>query len=187
MIDAPFIGFREPATAAEQERCETWSSAVQAAVVEATPDVVLTSSAGRVQLVDDGSDRPQTDQFADGLQRTWRAWADAGVTVVALGGVPFNGEVRSPDCLLVNARNPLACAVPIAEAQPADPYLLAASAAADPSIRSFDAGPYFCDEARCYAAIGGTAVFYDADHLNLDYVRRFAPMLADVIGPIVRD
>ncbi|WP_363551283.1 acyltransferase family protein [Microbacterium sp. LWH12-1.2] len=187
VIDAPFVGFRTPASAAEQERCEAWSSAVQPAVLASAPDVVLTSSAGRVQLVDDGSDRPQTDQFADGLQRTWRAWADAGVAVIALGGVPFNGEVRSPDCLLVNARNPLACAVPVAEAQPTDPYLLAASAAADPAIRSFDAGPYFCDEARCYAAIGGTAVFYDADHLNLDYVRRFAPMLADVIGPIVRD
>jgi peptidoglycan/LPS O-acetylase OafA/YrhL len=187
VIDAPFVGFREPASAAERDRCQEWSTAVQAAVVAATPDVVLTSSAGRVQLVDDGSERPQSDQFADGLQRTWRSWADAGVTVIALGGVPFNGEVRSPDCLLINARNPLACAVPIAEAQPEDPYLRAAAAAADPAIRSFDAGPYFCDETQCYAAIGGTAVYYDADHLNLDFVRRFAPMLADVIGAVPGD
>jgi hypothetical protein len=30
--------------------------------------------------------------------------------------------------------------------------------------------------------IGGVAVFSDADHLNLDFVRRLAPPLAAVMG-----
>ena len=166
----------------ESPELPDWSAAVQAAVVEARPDAVLTSSAGRVQLVDDGTGRPQVEQFRDGLRRTWRAWADAGSTVIALGGVPFNGEVRSPDCVLVNARDPLACAVPRGDAQPPDPYLLAAADAGDPAIRAFDADPYFCDGERCYAVIGGIDVFYDADHLNLDFVRRFAPMLRDALA-----
>ncbi|MDF2559691.1 MAG: oatA 1 [Microbacterium sp.] len=182
VIDAPFIGFREPAPAADQERCRAWSTAVREAVVQQKPDYVLTSSAGRVQLVDDGTGRPQGMQFTDGLEWTWTAWADAGVTVVALGGVPFNGEVRSPDCVLVNAGDPLACAASRGEAQPRDPYLDAAAQANSPGIRAFDADPYFCDADNCYAVIGGVVVYYDADHLNLDYVRRLAPPLAQAMG-----
>ncbi|MFJ4173871.1 acyltransferase family protein [Microbacterium sp. NPDC089696] len=181
VLDAPYVGFRTPWTAAERERCTDWSTAVQEAVREERPDAVFTSSAGSVELVDDGTGRPQQEQFVDGLLRTWRAWSADGIPVIALGGVPYNGEVRSPDCLLVNARDPLACAVPVDEALPADPYLAAAAAAADPGIRAFDAHAYFCDQEVCPASIGGVAVFYDADHLNLDYVRRFAPMLGALL------
>lgn len=182
VTDAPFLGFRAEATEADRQICRDWSSAVRDAVVARIPDFVLTSSAGRVQLVDDGTGRPQEAQFVDGLVRTWQEWAEAGVTVVALGGVPFNGEVRSPDCVMVNAADPLRCAVPRAEAQPPDPYLLAVDQADSADIRAFDADPYFCDADQCYAVIGGVAVYYDADHLNLDFVRRLAPPLAEVLG-----
>ena len=182
VIDAPFVGFRVAAPAAEQQRCREWSAAVRAAVVAEKPDYVLTSSAGRVQLVDDGTGRPQEAQFVDGLQRMWDAWTAAGVSVVALGGVPFNGEVRSPDCVVVHPADPLACAVPRSQAQPADPYLLAAEHANGRGVRAFDADRYFCDERDCYAVIGGVVVYYDADHLNLDYVRRLAPPLAEAMG-----
>ncbi|WP_227992066.1 MULTISPECIES: acyltransferase family protein [unclassified Microbacterium] len=182
VIDVPFVGFRKAAPGADQQKCRDWSTAVRAAVVEQKPDFVLTSSAGRVQLVEDGSGRPQDVQFADGLVRTWTEWADAGITVIPLGGVPFNGEVRSPDCVVVNAGNPGACAVPRSEAQPSDPYLVAAAQSASPAIRAFDADPYFCDSDACYAVIGGVSVYYDADHLNLDYVRRLAPPLAQAMG-----
>lgn len=141
VTDAAFPGFRAEATEADRQICRDWSSAVRDAVVARTPDFVLTSSAGRVQLVDDGTGRPQEAQFVDGLVRTWQEWAEAGVTVVALGGVPFNGEVRSPDCVMVNAADPLRCAVPRAEAQPPDPYLLAVDQAHSADIRAFNADP----------------------------------------------
>ena len=182
VIDAPFVGFREPAAIADRMVCRDWASAVRKAVLEKAPDVVLTSSAARVQLIDDGTDRPQSVQFADGLLRTWHQWSAAGVEVVALGGVPFNGEVRSPDCVVTNPSDPLVCAVPREKAQPEDPYIAAAAQTTDPRIRAFDADPYFCDTGFCYAVIGGVTVYYDADHLNLDYVRRLAPPLAEAIG-----
>lgn len=184
VIDAPFVGFRKPATDADRQTCRDWSTAVREAVIADRPDFVLTASAGRVQIVDDGTGRPQEMQFTDGLVRAWTEWADAGVEVVAVGGVPFNGEVRSPDCVLTNAARPLACAVPREDAQPPDPYLLAATKAASPTVRSFDADPYFCDAESCFAVIGGVVVYYDADHLNLDYVRRLAPPLAEAMGVV---
>ena len=72
--------------------------------------------------------------------------------------------------------------VPRSQAQPADPYLLAAEHANGRGVRAFDADRYFCDERDCYAVIGGVVVYYDADHLNLDYVRRLAPPLAEAMG-----
>lgn len=185
VTDAPFTGFREEATDSDRLRCREWSTTVRDAVASEKPDYVLTASAGRVQLVDDGSGRAQHEQFVDGLVRAWTEWADAGVTVVALGGVPYNGEVRSPDCVLVNSVDPLVCAVPRADAQPADPYLVAAAQAASPMILNFDADRFFCDETSCFAVIGGVTVFYDADHLNLDFVRRLAPYLDEVMSVAV--
>ncbi|MFE6734190.1 acyltransferase family protein [Microbacterium sp. NPDC057650] len=184
VTDAPYIGFRTAAPSADRDSCRSWAGAVQEEVVQQHPDIVFTSSAGRVQLVDDGTGRAQRDQFVDGLVRAWTRWADAGTTVIPLGGVPFNGEVRDPNCLVLNRNAPLACAVPAEDANPPDPYLLAADRIHDARVRAFDASPYFCAEGRCYAAVGGIATYYDADHLNLDYVRRLAPMLAAVVDAV---
>lgn len=183
VIDAPFVGFRTTASPADQERCRAWSAAVQQEITRQVPDLVFTSSAGRVQLVDDGTGRPQQDEFIDGLVRTWTRWADAGSTVIALGGVPFNGEVRDPNCLLLNQSDPVACAVAESAANPPDPYLLAAEKLGNEKVHAFDASRYFCAEGLCYAAVGGIPVYYDADHLNLDYVRRLAPALSAVVDP----
>jgi hypothetical protein len=181
VIDAPFVGFRTKAPASEQERCRAWSRAVQDEVLRESPDLVFTSSAGRVQLVDDGTGRPQPEQFVNGLTRTWTRWADAGIAVIPLGGVPFNGEVRDPSCVLLNRDDPMDCAVASDAANPPDPYLLAADRVDDDRIVAFDASPYTCANRRCYAVVGGTAVYYDADHLNLDFARRFAPMLSALL------
>lgn len=185
VIDAPFEGFRTQASPADKERCRTWSRAVQDAIALAAPDLVFTSSAARVQMLDDGTGRTQSAQFTDGLERTWRRWISAGSTVVALGGVPFNGEVRSPDCVVLNREAPRACAVPVEVANPPDPYLAAAVELADSRAIAFDASPYFCDQEQCFAVVGGIAVYYDADHLNLDYARRLAPELMAVVERVL--
>ncbi|MGB4135539.1 MAG: SGNH hydrolase domain-containing protein, partial [Microbacterium sp.] len=186
VIDVPFLGFRQQASPDDIDRCRTWSQAVQDEIVRQEPDIVFTSSAGRVQLVDDSTGRPQQEQFVDGLMRTWARWADAGSQVVALGGVPFNGEVRDPDCVLLKNDDPRACAVADGAANPPDPYLIAAQRLASDRVTAFDASPYLCADGLCYAVIGGIAAYYDADHLNLDYVRRLAPMIDAVIGAPVR-
>lgn len=75
----------------------------------------------------------------------------------------------------------MGCAVASDAANPPDPYLLAAEQMDDDRIVAFDASPYTCAGGQCYAVVGGTAVYYDADHLNLDFARRFAPMLSALL------
>lgn len=180
-VDAPFTGFRAPWSAAEAGVCNQWSEDVSARIVKESPGLVFTSSAGRNQLVDDGSGRPQVEQFADGLGRLWQRWADAGSQVVALANVPYNAEVRPADCVLLNPSDPVVCARPSAEAQPADPYLIAAERLNHADVIAIDFNRFFCPQGVCYSVIGGLPVFYDGDHLNLEYVRLLAPTISSAL------
>ena len=183
ITDASYVGFRTVATAEDASRCDGWSEDVRRAVVEQRPDVVFTSSAARLEQIDDGSGRPQVDQMSDALTRVWTQWRDAGVTVVPIADPPFNGEVRDPDCVTQQEDDPVACAVDRSSAQPTDPMMRAADRV--DGVSPLDLTDYFCDDSRCYAVIGGLAVYYDADHLNLAYVRQFRDIDSDRLAEIL--
>lgn len=178
VADVAFVGFRSPWAPSDIDRCRDWSRRVAATIADDRPDIVFTSMAARHQLVDDGTTTPAIEQFAAGLARDWERWAAEGIRVIALGDPPFNGEVRDPDCVLLNPTDPLRCAAVRSIAQPADPLLLAAELSASPLVTAIDFTDQFCDAEKCYAVIGGIPVYYDADHLNLQYVRLLAPVIA---------
>lgn len=173
--DVAYVGFRGLASPDEVSACREWSRSVSTAVLEAKPDLVLTAMAARQHLVDDGSGRSGADQFVEGLLADWNTWADAGIRVAPVADPPLNGEVRGPDCVVLNPSDPLTCARPRADAQPADPVVTAARLADREEIRLVDLTDFFCDAQMCYSVVGGVPVYYDADHLNLVYVRMLAP------------
>ncbi|KJL41228.1 acyltransferase family protein [Microbacterium trichothecenolyticum] len=179
--DVAFVGFRTPAGQAEVSDCRAWSREVSRRIADDRPALVVTSMASRLQLVEDGSGRPPVDQFVDGLARDWQRWTDAGTRVVAIADPPLNGEVRSPDCVALNPTNPVDCARPRAQAQPADPLVLAGERFDSSDVMVADFTSSFCDDALCYAVVGGEPVYYDADHLNLRYVRMLAPQLERIV------
>lgn len=72
----------------------------------------------------------------------------------------------------------MVCAVDRSVAQPPDPLVLAAERSAHPLVTVIDFTDQFCDAEKCYAVIGGIPAYYDADHLNLQYVRLLAPVIA---------
>lgn len=181
--DVAFVGFRGAWGQADIDQCRRWSRDLSDAIVETQPSIVVTAMAARLQLVDDGTGRSPTDQFADGLVRDWARWADAGIEVIALADPPFNGEVRDTDCVLLHKDDPAACAADREQAQPSDPMVVAAERAGDPRIRSIDLTDSFCDSDLCYAVIGGIPVYFDDDHLNLQYVRMLAPAIGSVMVP----
>ncbi len=171
ITDVDYVGFRSIATDDDAARCDAWSADVRAGVLQQKPDLVFTSSAARLETIDDGTGRPQVDQMTDALARVWTEWREAGVTVVPIADPPFNGEVRDPACVEQNQESPVECAVDRAAAQPVDPTVLAADRV--DGVEALDLSDYFCDDRRCYAVIGGLTVYYDADHLSLAYVRQF--------------
>lgn len=178
VADINFVGFREPWTPSDAELCETWARDLSKTIQQTEPDLVVTAMASRQQTADDGSGEPSALQMEQGLVEYWGEWSDRGTRVLALADPPLNGEVRSPDCVVLNVDAPLECARPRGEAQPPDPLVSAATAVGSELVRSLDLTDRFCDDASCYAVVGGIPVYYDADHLNLEYVR----MLGTEIG-----
>jgi hypothetical protein len=162
-------------------QCRDWSREVSAAVASESPDMVFTSMAARHHLVDDGSGRTAADQFVDGVRRDWERWVAAGSHVVVLGDPPFNAGVRDEDCVLLNPEDPLKCARPRPVAQPPDPLLIAADPRVVAGVTAIDFTDDFCDADTCYAVVGRIPVYFDADHLNLQYVRLLAPAIAAAI------
>jgi peptidoglycan/LPS O-acetylase OafA/YrhL len=179
-----FVGFRTHWGAPDYEQCRRWAHDVADQIAKERPDLVVTSMAAREQLVDDGSTTSSGQQFVRGLDAYWTRWADAGTKVLAIGDPPLNGAVRSPDCVMLSKQDPAQCARPRGQAQSPDPLLQAAAALHRPDVQAFDPTWSFCDSAQCYAAIGGVAVYYDADHLNLEYVRMLAPWLGRAIDQL---
>lgn len=111
VADVAFTGFRVPWAQSGVDRCRQWSREAASEVETRGRDLVFTSMAARHQSVDDRSGAPVIDQSSAGLARYWERWAAQGTRVVALGDPPFNGEVRSPDCGMLNPADPLTCAV----------------------------------------------------------------------------
>jgi len=177
VADVSFVGYRGATDPFVAETCMTWAADAAAEVERSGADVVFTSSFSREQAVDDGSGRDAQTQLAEGFSAYWDRWTAAGATVVVLGDPPLNGSVRDPDCVALHPSDPLRCAVPRDVAQPADPMLLAAQASTNERVIAFDVTPYSCDERSCYAVVGGVPVYFDSDHLNLEYARLMRPAL----------
>ena len=185
MADVAFEGFRTVWGPVETNRCRAWSHDAADAIETDRPDLVITAMASRHQLVDDGSGRSHDEQFERGLQGYWKRWTAQGTKVLAMADPPLNAEIRSPDCLLLNKSDPVSCARPRAQAQPLDPIVAAVQGAGLPGVGVLDLTDRFCDQDRCYAAVGGVPVYYDADHLNLEYVRLLGPLIQKGIDALV--
>lgn len=177
--DVAFQGFRSAWGPADQERCREWATQLTEAVANDAPDAVFTSMTARLHVIDDGSGRTHNEQFVAGLRETWSTWAETGALVIPIADVPFNGDVRAADCLILAATDPGSCARPRTQALPADPLMAAAEGQA--SVAPIDLSSAFCDADDCFAAVGGMPVFYDADHISRAYSVALRPAIEAAI------
>ncbi len=174
-----FVGYRTPADDSFKQACMGWNREMVDAIAEDQPARVFVASFSRRELVDDGTGRPQAEQYRDGFAPYVRAWTAAGAKVTVLADPPL-GEVRPSDCMALHPDDPLVCAVDRAVAHPPDPLVEAALGI--PEAQVIDLTNYFCDERRCYVVVGKVAVYYDYHHMNRDYARTLTPMLAAELG-----
>lgn len=179
VADIEFKGYDGSKDRGSAKTCMDWTKALTNAVAADRPAAVLTSMFARKQTADDGSGKSNAEQFAIGLDSTWRRWTDAGTQVYVLADPPLNQAVRPPDCTNLHASEPAKCAVDRAIAQPRDPLTLAARGSKNPGVRLVDFTDFFCDAKKCYTVVGGVNVYFDANHLNREYSELLAPALLD--------
>lgn len=172
-----YMGYGSAGDETSINECRSWSRAMVATVAADQPEYVFTSSFARNELVDDGSGRSPTEQYAEGFRAVWDTWTVGGSRVVVLADPPLNVDVRSADCVQLHVDNPAECAVARRIAAPEDPMVSAARTYESESLTLVDLTDYFCDSNSCYGAIGGVVVYYDANHLNKEFSRLLRPMI----------
>jgi peptidoglycan/LPS O-acetylase OafA/YrhL len=179
-----FTGYRGPVPEETRTACTDWTARMTDVIAADRPSTVFVSFFARMEFADDGSGRPQTEQYRDGLEPYWRTWTDAGARVIVLADPPLNGEVRAPDCVVLNPDAPRSCAVRRLVAQPLDPLTEVARTSSIDGVSLVDLTDCFCDDSRCYAVVGGVTVYYDANHMNIEFVRSLEPMLAAALDAL---
>lgn len=182
LVDAPVATYAgSPVAADSTAHCRKWTRAVTDAVEADRPSYVFVSMFASRELIDDGSGEPQDVQYANGLARDWQRWVDAGTVVVPIYDPPLNGVGRALECLSLNGQTPLNCAVPRDVAIESNPLAAAVEQMEGDRVRPVDLTDYFCDADKCYSAVGGVSVYYDANHLNGKLVRQLTPQIAALI------
>ncbi|WP_175477534.1 acyltransferase family protein [Curtobacterium sp. MCBA15_008] len=123
-----------------------------------------------------------------GYERVAQGVAALGRTVTVMQHVPLTGptlekKVWGPDCLAENAAKD--CSNPVAQAYPASTSAVFSRLVRDgygQQIRYVPVFDRFCDDARCYSAVGGVSVYFDGSHLSHAYSSSLGPWLAKQLG-----
>ena len=151
------------------EACRTWTNKVTARLSALAPDDIITSAYVRENVFD------PVDSGPAGFEQVWRQWLTFS-RVTVLRDTPTMDRRNAPQCLAVNAGKPLACANPRSRVLVDDDMMRAARQMSG-EVNLVDLSDYFCDASRCYAVIGGASVYYDYDHMSLQFSKTLASAL----------
>ena len=161
--------------------CRQFADRVDEQLAHLKPDYVFTSGDVDDMRFDQNPAR-SIEAGAQGFTEVWQRWAAEGMHVVVLRDVPSTGHVSIPDCLATNLGNPVACSQPRDRALPPDAITVAAQRNSSGLIKLVDLSNEFCDQSRCYAAIGGAVVYSDTSHITTQFSRSLAPFLLQAMG-----
>ena len=161
--------------ARDGELCRAWTSKATAALKALAPDDIITTAYVQQNVFEPAGSGPA------GFERVWRQWL--GFTrVTVLRDIPTTANRNGPQCLAVNALKPLACSNPRSKVL-IDDDMMRAARIMRRQVNLVDLSDYFCDHSRCYAVIGGASVYYDYDHMSLQFSASLAsPLLRRLPG-----
>lgn len=167
------------------EACEIWQRTVREALREVEVDAILVSSYARGYEWAPSADGEVSAQAGvDGFARQWKELSDQVAPVVIIADTPFLGGINVPDCVAKADAPYASCAADRSTAVVPD-AMSAAVAAVGPSVTYLDLTDLFCDEARCFAAVGGEVVYRDTSHLTWNYAASASPELGRRLEGIV--
>ncbi|MDM4762963.1 acyltransferase family protein [Galbitalea sp. SE-J8] len=165
--------------------CRAWNDAIVPEIASRSDiDVVVTSSIAREYARFDDAGGLISYDTSDAYAAAWREWTAAGKKVFVIGDVPHMQLGDIPTCIATEgADDP--CTQKTSIALTPDPMLVAAAAAHDPDIASFDPNEFICGSRRCHSVVGGIPVFADQNHLSRFFSASLAPYLGRAIDELV--
>ena len=153
----------------KSDGCRTWTTKVTAKLKALAPDDIITAAYVQQNVFEPADSGP------DGFERLWKEWL--GFTrVTVLRDIPTTGNRNGPQCLAVNTGHPQSCSN-LRSRVLIDDDMMRAARPMRREVNLVDLSDYFCDARRCYAVIGGASVYYDYDHMSLQFSASLASAL----------
>ena len=149
--------------------CRKWTAKVTVKLRALSPDDIITTGYVQQNVFEPAGSGPA------GFERVWREWLGFS-RVTVLRDIPTTANRNGPQCLAINAGRPQACANPRSEVLVDDDMMRAARSMRS-EVNLVDLSDCFCDARRCYAVIGGASVYYDFDHMSMQFSATLAPSL----------
>jgi len=143
------------------QACRTWTAKATARLKALSPDDIITTAYAQKNVFEPVGSGPA------GFERVWRQWLGFS-RVTVLRDIPTTGNRNGPQCLAVNVGNPQACASKRSTVL-LDDDMMRAERNMSGAVSLVDLSDYFCDVRRCYAVIGGASVYYDYDHMSMQF------------------
>ncbi len=158
--------------------CQTWKSAVLAAVKKLHPDLVVVASLVPFGYRFAGIRLPAETTVTSGYTATLTALKRSAREVVVLKDTPYM-EVNIPSCLETATDPEAECSRPEATVLTAHDDPLWTAAARVRGVTRIDLTRDLCVSSVCYPVIGGVVVYRDHHHLSASYSRSLSgPLLA---------
>ena len=149
--------------------CPNWTTKATARLKALAPDDIITTAYVQQNVFEPADSGP------DGFARVWQEWL--GFTrVTVLRDIPTSGNRNGPQCLAVNVGKPQACSNPRSRVL-IDDDMMRAARPMRREVNLVDLSDYFCDASRCYAVVGGASVYYDYDHMSMQFSASLASAL----------
>jgi peptidoglycan/LPS O-acetylase OafA/YrhL len=162
------------------EHCQQWRAEIIARLRAERPRLVVVSmwrgygaGSGNGWLSGFTSYDPA---WLDSLTRLVQQLRGTGAKVLVLGPVP-DPQTVVPICLSAHLDDATACSPPTSTAVN-KPGIAAEAAATQAGAGQYaDLTDLFCTAARCPVIVGNTLVYFDWEHLTLEYSRLLAPVI----------
>jgi hypothetical protein len=151
------------------EACRTWTTKVTAELRASAPNDIITTAYAQKNVYAPAGSGP------DGFDRVWKQWLGFS-RVTVLRDIPTTANTSDPQCLAINAGKPLSCAN-LRSKVLIDDDIMVAARAMRLEVNLVDLSNYFCDQRLCYAVIGGASIYFDYDHMTMQYSASLASAL----------
>jgi len=157
------------------DACPRWTTKVTATLRALSPDDIITSAYVQPNVFEPAASGPA------GFEKVWREWLKFS-RVTVLRDIPTTLGRNDPQCLFLNAGRPQACANPRSKALRDDDMMRAARPMRQ-ELNLVDLSDSFCDATRCFAVVGGASIYYDYDHMSMQFSRSLAAALLSSLPP----